>query len=212
VQEALIRALSAWEVDAPSDPEGWLITVSWRAFVDMARSDTARLDREVRFDSDPPTGVVPSADDTLHLYFLSAHPDLTPSSAVALNLRAAGGLTTRQIARAYLVPESTMAQPPQSHPPEIVPLAEQDRRQWDTELVAEGVAILQAALAQDQLGEYQTQAAIAALHADAPRFEDTRAWCSNIRASRPSTSGSSTKVASCRASRMASAARSTSPE
>ena len=110
VQEALIRALSAWEDDAPSDPEGWLITVSWRAFIDMARSDTARRDREVRFDSDPPADVVPSADDTLHLYFLCAHPDLTPSSAVALTLRAVGGLTTRQIAQAYLVPESTMAQ------------------------------------------------------------------------------------------------------
>jgi RNA polymerase sigma factor (sigma-70 family) len=249
VQEAVIRALSAWEDDAPSDPEGWLITVSWRAFIDMARSDAARRDREVRFDTDPPTGVVPSVDDTLRLYFLCAHPDLTPSSAVALTLRAAGGLTTRQIAQAYLVPESTMAQrisrakrtvgragldrPGEvrtvmrvlylvfnegysgdvdlaaeairltrqlttlAGDPEIdgllalmllhharhrsrtrpdgaiVPLAEQDRSQWDTELIAEGVAILQAALAQDQLGEYQAQAAIAALHADAPRFEDT---------------------------------------
>jgi RNA polymerase sigma factor (sigma-70 family) len=249
VQEAVIRALSAWEDDAPSDPEGWLITVSWRAFIDMARSDAARRDREVRFDTDPPTGVVPSVDDTLRLYFLCAHPDLTPSSAVALTLRAAGGLTTRQIAQAYLVPESTMAQrisrakrtvgragldrPGEvrtvmrvlylvfnegysgdvdlaaeairltrqlttlAGDPEIdgllalmllhharhrsrtrpdgtiVPLAEQDRGQWDTELIAEGVAILQAALAQDQLGEYQAQAAIAALHADATRFEDT---------------------------------------
>ena len=249
VQEAVIRALSAWEDDAPSDPEGWLITVSWRAFIDMARSDTARRDREVRFGSNPPTGVVPSVDDTLRLYFLCAHPDLTPSSAVALTLRAVGGLTTRQIAQAYLVPESTMAQrisrakrtvgragvdrPGEvrtvmrvlylvfnegysgdvdfaaeairltrqlttlAGDPEIdgllalmllhharhrsrtrpdgaiVPLAEQDRSQWDTELIAEGVAILQAALAQDQLGEYQAQAAIAALHADAPRFENT---------------------------------------
>ena len=110
VQEAVIRALSAWEDDAPSDPAGWLITVSWRVFIDMARSDAARRDREVRFGSNPPTGVVPSVDDTLRLYFLCAHPDLTPSSAVALTLRAVGGLTTRQIAQAYLVPESTMAQ------------------------------------------------------------------------------------------------------
>jgi RNA polymerase sigma factor (sigma-70 family) len=249
VQEAVIRALSAWEEDAPSDPEGWLITVSWRAFIDMARSASARRDREARFGTDPPTGVVPSVDDTLRLYFLCAHPDLTPSSAVALTLRAVGGLTTRQIAQAYLVPESTMAQrisrakrtvgragldrpgdvrtvmrvlylvfnegysgdvdlaaeairltrqlATLAGDPEvdgllalmllhharhrgrtrpdgaIVPLAEQDRSQWDTELVAEGVAILQAALARDQLGEYQAQAAIAALHADAPRFEDT---------------------------------------
>ncbi|MEO7557033.1 MAG: DUF6596 domain-containing protein [Acidimicrobiales bacterium] len=249
VQEALIRALSAWEDDAPSDPGGWLITVSWRAFIDLVRSDTARRDREVRFDRSPPTGVVSSADDTLPLYFLAAHPDLTPSSAVALTLRAVGGLTTRQIAQAYLVPETTMAQrisrakrtvgragldrPGDARTvmrvlylvfnegysgavdlaaeairlarqlaklvddPEvdgllalmvlhharrhsrtrpdggIVPLAEQDRRQWDTELIAEGVAILQAALAQDQLGEYQAQAAIAALHADASRFDET---------------------------------------
>ncbi len=249
VQEGLIRALSVWEDDAPSDPEGWLITVSWRAFLDMARSDAARRDREVRLDSDPPTGIVPCADDTLHLYFLCAHPDLTPSSAVALTLRAVGGLTTRQIAQAYLVPESTMAQrisrakrtvsragldrPGEVRTvmhvlylvfnegysgdvdlaaeairlarqlatlvddPEvdgllalmllhharrrsrtrpdggIVPLGEQDRSQWDTELIAEGVDILQTALAQDRLGEYQAQAAIAALHADARRFEDT---------------------------------------
>ena len=111
VQEALIRAVSAWEEEAlPSDPKGWLVTVAWRAFIDSARSDAARRDRQVRFDTEPPAGVAPSADDTLHLYFLCAHPELTPSSAVALTLRAVGGLTTRQIAQAYLVPESTMAQ------------------------------------------------------------------------------------------------------
>ncbi len=110
VQEALVRALSAWERALPADPTGWLITVAWRAFVDMTRSEAARRDREVRFDAEPPAGAVPSADDTLHLYFLCAHPDLTSSSAVALTLRAVGGLTTRQIARAYLVPEPTMAQ------------------------------------------------------------------------------------------------------
>jgi RNA polymerase sigma factor (sigma-70 family) len=249
VQEALIRARSAWERDPPADPRAWLITVSWRAFLDMARSDAARRDREARFDTEPPTGVVPSADDTLHLYFLCAHPDLTPSSAVALTLRAVGGLTTRQIAEAYLVPEPTMAQrisrakrtvrdvaldrpgavdtvmrvlylvfnegysgdvdlaaeairltrqlAAVTDDPEvdgllalmllhqarrrsrtradgaIVPLAEQDRSQWDTERIAEGVTILHAALERDQLGEYQAQAAIAALHADAPRFADT---------------------------------------
>src|SRR5207237_10886261 len=110
VQEALIRALSAWESELPADPTGWLITVAWRAFLDMTRSDAARRDREFRFDTEPPAGAIPSADDTLRLYFLCAHPDLTPSSAVALTLRAVGGLTTRQIARAYLVPEATMAQ------------------------------------------------------------------------------------------------------
>src|SRR5438045_7333357 len=109
VQDALIRALSAWGDELPSDPTGWLITVAWRSFLDMSRSDAARRDREVRFDTEPPAGAVPSADDTLRLYFLCAHTDLTSSSAVALTLRAVGGLTTRQIARAYLVPESTMA-------------------------------------------------------------------------------------------------------
>jgi predicted RNA polymerase sigma factor len=192
---------------------------------------------------------VPSADDTLHLYFLCAHPDLTSSSAVALTLRAVGGLTTRQIAQAYLVPESTMAQrisrakrtversgldrlgdvrtvmrvlylifnegysgdvdlaaeairltrqlassvsDPEVHgllalmllhharrrsrtgpDGRIVPLADQDRRLWDKDLIAEGVTIVQAALARDRLGEYQAQAAIAALHADATRVEET---------------------------------------
>ena len=230
VQEALIRALSTWEDGTPSDPEGWLITVSWRAFIDMARSDVARREREVRFGTDPPTDIVPGADDTLHLYFLSAHPDLNPSSAVALTLRAVGGLTTRQIAQAYLVPETTMGQrisrakrtvgrrgvdrpgavrtvmrvlylvfnegysgevdlaaeairltrqlatlvdDPEADGllalmllhharrrsrtrPDggIVPLAEQDRSQWDTQLIAEGVSIAQAALAQDRLGKY----------------------------------------------------------
>jgi RNA polymerase sigma factor (sigma-70 family) len=249
VQEALIKALAAWDVHEPSDREGWLITVAWRAFLDLARSDAARRAREARYGDEPPTGIVRSADDSLALYFLCAHPDLTPSSAVALTLRAVGGLTTRQIAQAYLVPESTMAQRISrakrtvgraglDRPGEvgtvmrvlylvfnegysgdvdlaaeairltrqlatlvddpevdgllalmllhharrlsrlrpdgrIVPLAEQDRRRWDTAQIAEGVAVLQAALARDRLGEYQAQAAIAALHADAPRLEET---------------------------------------
>src|SRR4051794_38586649 len=249
VQEALIRALAAWDEEEPGDPKGWLVTVAWRVFIDLERSDASRRDREVKYDTAPPTGDVTSVDDTLHLYFLCAHPDLTPSSAVALTLRAVGGLTTRQIAQAYLVPESTMAQrisrakrtvsragvdrPGDLHTvmrvlylvfnegysgdvdlaaeairltrqlaaladdPEvdgllalmllhharrrsrtrpdgsIVPLAEQDRSQWDIELIAEGIAIAQAALARDRLGESQAQAAIAALHADAPRVEET---------------------------------------
>src|SRR6516165_4033547 len=81
VQEALVRALSAWEDELPADPTGWLITVAWRAFLDMTRSDMARREREVRFDTEPPTGSIPSADDTLRLYFLCAQPDLTSSSA-----------------------------------------------------------------------------------------------------------------------------------
>jgi RNA polymerase sigma factor (sigma-70 family) len=249
VQEALIRSVAAWEREAPADPKGWLITVAWRAFVDMARSDSARRDREDRFDTDPPPAMVPSTDDTLRLYFLCAHPELSPSSAVALTLRAVGGLTTRQIAQAYLVPERTMAQrisrakrtiarsgldrpgdvrtvmrvlylifnegysgdvdlaseairltrqlaasvdhpevhgllalmllhharrPSRTQPDgRIVPLADQDRTLWDSELIAEGIVIVQAALARDRLGEYQVQAAIAALHADATQVEET---------------------------------------
>src|SRR3954452_4534933 len=72
VQEALIRALSAWGAEPPADPMGWLITVAWRAFLDLTRSDTARRDREARFDTEAPAGAIPSADDTLHLYFLCA--------------------------------------------------------------------------------------------------------------------------------------------
>jgi RNA polymerase sigma factor (sigma-70 family) len=249
VQEALIKALDAWDDETPADPTGWLITVAWRAFLDAARSEASRRDREVRFDTEPPAGTVPSADDTLRLYFLCAHPDLTPSSAVALTLRAVGGLTTRQIAAAYLVPEATMAQrisrakrsvsdagidrpgdvrtvmrvlylvfnegysgdvdlaaeairltrqlaalvdEPEVHgllalmllhharrasrtrpDGSLVPLAEQDRSRWDRGLIAEGIVIIQAALARDRLGEYQVQAAIAALHADALSVEET---------------------------------------
>ncbi|WP_432093186.1 RNA polymerase sigma factor [Streptomyces sp. bgisy100] len=253
------------------DPKGWLVTVAWRKFLDATRADAARRRREDLVDQEPLPGPAPAVDDTLQLYFLCAHPSLTPASAVALTLRAVGGLTTRQIAQAYLVPEATMAQrisrakrtvsstgvspapgaPPDRRPgdkpgtgarfdrpgdvatvlrvlylvfnegysgdvdlaaeairltrqlaavydhPEVagllalmllhharraartapdgslVPLAEQDRGRWDTEAIAEGVGILQAALARDRLGEFQAQAAIAALHADAPTAEET---------------------------------------
>ena len=249
VQEALVKALGAWPADPPRDAKGWLVTVAWRRYLDLVRSDRARQDREVALDLEPSPGPVPAVDDTLRLYFQCAHPSLTASSAVALTLRAVGGLTTRQIADAYLVPESTMAQRisrakrriaevPLDQPgglptvlrvlyliyneghsgevdlaaeairvtrqlaaatddPEVagllalmllhharrasrtgpggrlVPLAEQDRSRWDTGLIAEGVAILQAALARDRLGEYQAQAAIAALHADAQSTAET---------------------------------------
>lgn len=249
VQEALVEAVRVWPADPPRDPKGWLVTVAWRRFLDATRADAARRRREDRVDDEPPPGPVPGADDTLQLYFLCAHPSLTPSAAVALTLRAVGGLTTRQIARAYLVPEATMAQRISrakrtvsgvrldrpgdvatvlrvlylvfnegysgdvdlaaeavrltrqlaarvDHPEaagllalmllhharraartgpdgSLVPLAEQDRGRWDTGLIAEGVGILQGALARDRLGEYQAQAAIAALHADAPTAAET---------------------------------------
>jgi len=110
VQEALIRAVETWPDRPPDDPKGWLITTAWRRFVDLTRSETARHRREALVADEPSPGPTESADDTLALYFLCAHPSLTPSSAIALTLRAVGGLTTRQIAQAYLVPESTMAQ------------------------------------------------------------------------------------------------------
>src|SRR6185295_9211158 len=70
VQEALIRALAAWEDELPSDPKAWLVTVAWRAFLDLARSDAARRNREDRFDTAPLPGGAPGVDDTLRLYFL----------------------------------------------------------------------------------------------------------------------------------------------
>lgn len=249
VQDALVEAVRHWPADPPRDPKGWLVTAAWRKFLDATRAETARRRREDLADEEPAPGPAPAADDTLQLYFLCAHPSLTPSSAVALTLRAVGGLTTRQIARAYLVPEATMAQRISrakrtvsgvrfdrpgdvatvlrvlylvfnegysgdvdlaaeairltrllaarvDHPeaagllalmllhharraarttPDggLVPLAEQDRGRWDTALITEGVGILQAALARDRLGEFQAQAAVAALHADAPTAEET---------------------------------------
>ncbi|MFD6887729.1 RNA polymerase sigma factor [Streptomyces sp. NPDC059957] len=249
VQEALLEAVRVWPEDPPRDPKAWLVTVAWRRFLDATRADTARRRREDRVEVEPAPGPAPAVDDTLQLYFLCAHPSLTPSSAVALTLRAVGGLTTRQIAAAYLVPEATMAQRISrakrtvsevrfdspgdvgtvlrvlylvfnegysgdvdlaaeairltrrlaasiDHPEvsgllalmlihharratrttpdgSLVPLAEQNRGRWDTQLIAEGIGILHPALARDRLGEFQAQAAIAALHADAQSTEET---------------------------------------
>ncbi|WP_432562097.1 RNA polymerase sigma factor [Kineococcus sp. SYSU DK003] len=249
VQDALVEALRTWPDTPPRDPAGWLVTVAWRRFLDATRSADARRRREELLEAEPQPGTTSAVDDSLQLYFLCAHPSLSPSSAVALTLRAVGGLTTRQIARAYLVPEATMAQRISrakravagarfdapgdvatvlrvlylvfnegysgdvdlaaeairltrqlasvvDHPEvagllalmllhharrpartaadgSLVPLAEQDRQRWDTGLIAEGVTILQTALSRDRLGQYQTQAAIAALHADAPTAAET---------------------------------------
>ncbi|MBO0851318.1 MAG: sigma-70 family RNA polymerase sigma factor, partial [Pseudonocardia sp.] len=111
VQEALIRALESCPDDPPRDPKAWLVAVAWRKFLDAARADTSRRGRELAVEATAgPAPAVSDSDDTLRLYFLCAHPTLPPASAVALTLRAVGGLTTRQIAAAYLVPEPTMAQ------------------------------------------------------------------------------------------------------
>jgi len=255
VQEALVEAVRVWPDEPPRDPKGWLVTVAWRKFLDATRSEDARRRREGLVGLEAPEAApgpdesTPATDDTLQLYFLCAHPSLTPASAVALTLRAVGGLTTRQVAEAYLVPEATMAQRISrakrtvsgvrfdqpgdvatvlrtlylvfnegysgdvdlaaeairltrqlaaviDHPEvagllalmllhharrsarttpdgSLVPLAEQDRARWNTTLIAEGVQILQAALARDHLGQFQAQAAIAALHADAQEAAET---------------------------------------
>jgi len=248
VQEALIQAALTWPDRPPTDPKGWLVTVAWRKFLHAHLAEASRRERERRVEVEPPPGPTESADDTLQVFFLCAHPSLTPASAVALTLRAVGGLTTRQIAQAYLVPEATMAQrisrakrtvagvrfeepgdlatvlrvlylvfnegytgdvdlaaeairltrqlasmtddeeiagllalmllhharrPARTRRDgSLVPLAEQDRSRRNTRLIAEGVDVLQTALGRDRLGEFQAQAAIAALHADAPRRGD----------------------------------------
>src|SRR5215218_5703173 len=110
MQDALIEAVRVWPDDPPRDPKGWLVTAAWRKLLDAARADTSRRHREARVEREPMPGPGEVVDDTLQLYFLCAHPSLTPASAVALTLRAVGGLSTRQIAQAYLVPEATMAQ------------------------------------------------------------------------------------------------------
>ena len=257
VQDALLeawRTFGAGDDAVPRDLKGWLVTVAWRRFLDGVRSGSARQRREVAVDarSKPGAGPTEAADDTLRVFFLCAHPSLTPASAVALTLRAVAGLTTRQVAEAYLVPEATMAQrisrakrtvsgesfdrpgdlatvrrvlylvfnegysgdvdlaaeairltrelarsrPARANPetdgllalmllhharrparlrPDgtLVPLADQDRSRWDRALIEEGVRILQPALAHEQRGEFQLQAAIAALHADARTAEET---------------------------------------
>src|SRR5687767_6687420 len=251
VQDALVEAVRVWPDDPPRDPKGWLVSVAWRRFIDAARAASSRRRREELVEREPVAGAGEAEleDDTLQLYFLCAHPSLTPASAVALTLRAVGGLTTRQIAQAYLVPEATMAQrisrakrtvadvrfdqpgdvatvlrvlylvfnegysgdvdlaaeairltrqlaagieheevagllalmllhharrPARTRADgSLVPLAEQDRDLWDTRLIAEGVDVLQTALTRDRLGEYQAQAAIAALHADARTAQET---------------------------------------
>ena len=118
VQEAMIAAFTQWPQEGvPENPRGWLIQVACRRMTDQMRSEIARREREtavaaetenlassleIEADMDP--------DDTLILLFMCCHPALTPSSAIALTLRAVGGLTTAEIANAFLVPEATMAQ------------------------------------------------------------------------------------------------------
>ena len=113
VQEALLSASTSWTRSSlPDNPLAWLIRVASRRMADLHRSETARRRREdlaASWSRDPPDPA-PGGDDTLTLFFLCCHPSLAPTSAVALTLRAVGGLTTKEIAAAFLVPEATMAQ------------------------------------------------------------------------------------------------------
>ncbi|MFH8383442.1 RNA polymerase sigma factor [Kitasatospora sp. NPDC018058] len=267
VQEAVLAATVQWpDEGVPENPRGWLVTVASRRLVDRIRSDHARREREsANAAAEVVPEDVPDTDDTLLLLFLCCHPALTPASQTALTLRAVGGLTTAEIARAFLVPEATMAarisrakqriraagssftlpegaereerlrvvlhvlylifnegytassgseleradlareairlartvhaQLPEdggvtgllalmlltharrtartTATGDLVPLAEQDRTTWDRELLDEGTALAEAALAGPELGPYQLQAAIAATHADAATAEET---------------------------------------
>ena len=274
VQEALIAAAGQWPASGiPSNPRGWLYQVATRRMTDFRRSEQARHRREDAMASDLlADGAVHQTsesetgeDDTLVLLFMCCHPALSPSSAIALTLRAVGGLTTAEIANAFLVPEATMAQRisrakqsikssgvPFSMPTdaeraerlsavlhvlylifsegytssigadlhrtdlsneairltravcallpkdgevagllalmlltdarrtaragpggELIPLDEQDRTLWDERLIAEGITLVSGALARGSIGSYQLQAAIAAVHDEAKRAEDT---------------------------------------
>src|SRR5262249_27011158 len=108
LQEALIEALRVWPDHPPDNPRAWLTTVATRRLVDARRSEAARQRREEAGEPEP--GSAEEGDDTLFLLFCCCHPDLAPASQVALTLRAVGGLTTREIADAFFVPEATMAQ------------------------------------------------------------------------------------------------------
>jgi predicted RNA polymerase sigma factor len=278
VAEALVAAAAQWPVQGwPEHPRAWLVTVASHRLADQLRSDSARRRREeadaVRTPPPPAGGEVspdleihgPIGDDTLTLLFLCCHPALTPPSQIALTLRAVGGLSTAEIARAFLVPEATMAQrisrakqritatgaafdlPPPAELAQrlgvvlhvvylvfnegytatsgaqlvragltaeavrlarelhrlvpgdgevagllalllltdarrpartapdgsLVPLGEQDRTLWDTEAIAEGVALVTDALSRRPIGPYQLQAAIAAVHDEAPTADVT---------------------------------------
>jgi RNA polymerase sigma factor (sigma-70 family) len=272
VQEASLAAALQWPREGvPNNPRAWLTQVAFRRMADEIRRDSARRSRERELVRDsesslePDVDATPEDDDTLVLLFMCCHSSLTSSSAIALTLRAVGGLTTAEIAHAFLVPESTMAQrisrakqtiktsgiPFQLPTPdertqrlravlhvlylifnegytssagpdlhrtdlsqeairltrlvhelqpndtevagllalmlltdarrlarttedgELVPLDKQDRTLWNADQIAEGVALISATLPKGSVGPYQLQAAIAAVHDEAARAEDT---------------------------------------
>jgi predicted RNA polymerase sigma factor len=268
VQEALLAAALHWPREGlPANPRGWLIQTALRRKTDQLRSEQARRRREhAAVMREPPGAGATDHDDTLILLFMCCHPALTAASAIALTLRAVGGLATAEIANAFLVPETTMAQRisrakqrikasgvpfqmPAGHDEwlprlrsvlhvlylifnegytssigrdlhrvelsseairltrmvhrvrpdegevagllalmlltdarrparagadgELIPLAQQDRALWDQRQIVEGITLITGAMAGGAVGEYQLQAAIAALHDQAARVEDT---------------------------------------
>ena len=113
VQEALIAAADHWSREGiPENPRAWLQRTAGRRLIDQRRSEQARANRELQVGLDLAVAAetLPDEDDTLAVLFMCCHPSLTPASAIALTLRAVGGLTTPQIARAFIVPEATMGQ------------------------------------------------------------------------------------------------------
>jgi RNA polymerase sigma-70 factor (ECF subfamily) len=223
MQEALATALERWPRDGvPDRPGAWLMTTARNKALDHLRRERTRATaREAALrlnidDDDDPTSPLDSTsigDDRLALLFTCCHPALAPEARVALTLRLIGGLTTPEIARAFLVQESTMAQrlvrakhkiraaripirvPPQPLLAERVPavlaviylifnerqsadgqlhtLPMQDRSRWDRPAIGEGLALLETALARHQPGRYQIEAAIAAVHSEAPTADAT---------------------------------------
>jgi RNA polymerase sigma factor (sigma-70 family) len=274
VQEALIAAAAQWPSDGvPDNPQAWLLRVAHRRMIDHVRRETARRNRDAVVADETPTAIAPPDDDdseldpgdTLVLLFMCCHPALTPASAIALTLRAVGGLTTPEIAKAFLVPEATIGRRisrakesiktsgiPFAMPDageraerlesvlhvlylvfnegyttssgsalhrsdlsneairlvrdvrrllpdngdvcgllalmllidarrvartgpngELIPLDEQDRSLWNQDAIAEGIALANAALALGAIGEYQLQAAIAAVHDEAKDADET---------------------------------------
>ena len=141
VQEALLAAATQWPAQGtPENPVGWLVQVASRRLIDQLRSDTSRQERETAYErwGAEPSG--PDHDDTVTLMFMCAHPALTTNSAIALTLRAVGGLTTAEIARAFLVPEATMAQrisrAKQSIKQSAVPFAMPSGLEWPPRLAS----------------------------------------------------------------------------